>query len=99
MKRNTQYIFSLVFIFSIGAANAQTINWASFSDNHKHILNANVGLEHVITYGVGYGYRFSTKPFPIVVNAEYSFPSGNNLFDDFKTKAGAQVRVIEFLNF
>lgn len=99
MKNNLQYILPLVLVFSLATANAQTINWSSLTEEHKHMLNANVGLEHGVTYGVGYGFRLSTKPFPIVVNAEYSFPSGKNLLDDFKTKVGAQIRVVEYRNF
>jgi hypothetical protein len=35
----------------------------------------------------------------MVANIEYSFPSGNKIFDDFKTKIGVQIRWIEFHNF
>ena len=53
----------------------------------------------VLHYGLGYGFQFKAWLFPIVVNFEYSFPSGNKIFDDFKTKIGGQIRWIEFHDF
>jgi hypothetical protein len=99
MKTIFQTILSLIFVITITSANAQTINWAGINDQHKHILNANVGLEHGTIFGFGYSYRVDTKLFPIVTNAEFSLPAGNNIKDDFKTKVGAQIRVIEYRNF
>jgi len=86
-------------ILSIGSVNAQTFNWASLKDGNKHIVSANLGFEFGMTYGLGYGYQFKTRLFPIVANVEYSFPSGSNIIDDFKTKIGSQIRLIEFHNF
>lgn len=86
-------------ILSIGSVNAQTINWASLHDGKQHIVSANLGVEYGLIYGLGYGHQFKTRLFPIVVNAEYSFPSGNNIIDDFKAKIGSQIRWIEFHNF
>jgi hypothetical protein len=67
---------------------SQTINWRSFGENQKHLINVNAGLNYGTIIGVGYGY-----------NAEYSFPTGKNLFDDFKTKLGVQVRALALGNF
>lgn len=79
-------------------AKAQTINWDGLKD-YRHIINANVGLEYGTVFGMGYGYHIKTKLFPIVVGADYSFPSGGWLFDDFKIRAGAQVSWIDFHHF
>ncbi len=79
--------------------NAQTINWASLKEENKHIVNASFGLEYGVIYGLGYGYQIKTRLFPIVANLEYSFPSGNKIFDDFKTKIGGQIRWIEYHGF
>jgi hypothetical protein len=70
---------------------SQNFNWANFKKPQKHILNINAGVEHGLIFGVGYGYRLQSK-IPIVLNTEYSSPSGKNLIDDFKTKIGGQVR-------
>ncbi len=86
-------IISAVLALSaiIGSANSQTINWGSLREENKHIVNVSLGLEDGIIYGVGYGYHFKAWIFPVVANIEYSFPSGTNIFDDFKTKTGLQI--------
>jgi len=99
MKTLIKIIIISGLILSIRSVNAQTINWASLNDGNKHIINANLGLEYGITYGLGYGFQIKTRLFPIVVNSEYSFPSGNEISDDFKTKIGGQIRWIEFHDF
>jgi len=99
MKTLIEIIIISGLILGIRSVNAQTINWASLNDGNKHIINANLGMEYGIVYGLGYGFQANTRLFPIVVNLEYSFPSGNKIFDDFKTKIGGQIRWIEYYNF
>ncbi len=77
--------------------NAQTLNWKAV-DSTKHILSANFGLDHSVSYGLGYGYKLNAK-LPIVLNANFSMPSGKVIFDDFKTKIGGQVRLFSKYNF
>ena len=98
MKKNTKVIFALSFLFIQNSVNAQNINWASLQKNQRHILNINAGLDYGLTYGVGYGYQLKTK-LPFVLNAEYSFPSGKELLDDFKTKVGGSIRFAQVDNF
>jgi hypothetical protein len=76
----------------------QTINWQSVKTEDKHILNINAGVEYGLIYGAGYGYRLNTK-MPVILNLEYSFPSGKNVTDDFKSKIGGKIRVFEISNF
>src|SRR5215210_476699 len=97
MKPYNSYILVLVLTLFISSAKAQTINWASLKDN-KHIINANLGAEHGVVYGFGYGYQIKTRLFPIVANVEYSAPSGDKIADDFKAKIGGQIRWIKFEN-
>lgn len=99
MKKYKKYILISVLGLFISCVNAQTINWASLKAENKHIVNANIGLEYGVIYGLGYGYQFKIKTLPFVANLEYSIPSGNNIFDDFKTKIGVQTRWINFHNF
>lgn len=99
MKNYKEYILITVIALFISSVNAQTINWASLKEENKHILNASFGMEYGVIYGFGYGYQFKTWLFPIVANIEYSFPSGNKIFDDFKTKIGGQIRLLEFHGF
>jgi hypothetical protein len=89
MKNLNVSLLFLVFIFHLQDLNAQTINWNSL-DNANHIINANFGLDYSISYGVGYSYKLKTR-LPIAISANFSMPSGENLFDDFKTKIGAEI--------
>jgi len=86
----------LVAAFVVVSINSygQTINWARLQKTDKHILNINAGIDYSLTAGLGYGYQLKTK-IPIILNAEYSMPFGENLIDDHKTKIGATVRLIK----
>jgi hypothetical protein len=99
MKNIKISMFILALMLMMNAIKAQTINWASLDSNDKHILNVNAGLEYGTVFGVGYGYNIKNKLFPMIGDVEYSFASGNNIFDDMKTKVGVQVRWLEFHNF
>ncbi len=99
MKTLIKIIYISGLILSIRSVNAQTINWANINDGNNHIVNASFDLEYGVIYGIGYGYQIQTGFFPIVANIEYSFPSGNKIFDDFKTTIGGQIRWIEYHGF
>ena len=51
-----------------------------------------------MNFGAGYGRKFDTK-LPVLANIEYSFPSGERLFDDFKVRIGGQVEVLRMGGF
>lgn len=86
--KNTKFFFAILCSILAVGSNAQTFNWNKL--DRKHIINVGVSADYGLTYGVGYNYKLKAK-FPIVLNLEYSFPSGENITDDFKTKVGAQV--------
>jgi hypothetical protein len=98
MKQIKLIILIAVFFYKPAAGFSQTLNWGNFKKNQQHIFNVNAGIEHGLIFGVGYGHQLKSK-LPVVLNAEYSFPSGRKLFDDFKTKIGGQVRVYQTGNF
>jgi hypothetical protein len=91
-----------VFLFLLAAGvhsvRAQTLNWKNLVSNQKHIGNIHIGAEHGFVYGVAYGYHVKSS-LPVVLNAEYSFPAGNQLTDDFKTKLGGQISWYQSGNF
>jgi hypothetical protein len=93
-----KFIFLLSLILISFKLPAQTLNWASLKPEQKHIINAGFGLEYGMVYNLGYGFQLPLK-FPIVLNAEFSMPSGGSLFDDFKSKVGAQMKVVSYQNF
>lgn len=98
MKTVRIYFQILVALLLTNISDAQTINWAKLSHEEKHIINGHVGLEHGVIYGIGYGYQLKNRWFPVVLGAEYSFPSGKQIVDDFKTKIGGQIRLIGYRN-
>ena len=87
----TTVLMSLLFLGN--SASSQEINWKSLADE-RYIAHVNAGFLHGVVWGAGLGYQLKTKT-PVILQAEYSFPSGNDLIDDFKSKAGGQVRVFE----
>jgi len=99
MKTLIKILIISGLIISAGQVNSQTVNWAGLNDGNKHIINANIGYEYGLIYGLGYGHQFKTRLFPFITSIEYSAPSGNNVFDDFKTEIGVQIRWAELSNF
>lgn len=98
MKKISWVFAGLVAATLSSAANAQTLNWAALQENQKHVIHANVGWDYSASFGVGYSYKLNTKT-PVVLNSQFSIPSGQNLLDDFKTKLGLQVRLFKSGNF
>ncbi|MDG4652111.1 hypothetical protein [Chryseobacterium arthrosphaerae] len=95
-----KYIISLLFIIlAAGSLPSQTVNWAALNNKEKHILNANIGTEYGVIFGLGYGYRLNTAWFPMITGVEFSVPAGGTLLDDFKVKAGANIRWIKVNDF
>jgi hypothetical protein len=97
--KNIIIVSAISFLFSINFISAQNINWRSFTEDQKQIANLNVGFDNSFSIGAAYGYKLNTNLFPVLFNFEYSSPFGNKLFDDFKTKFGAQAEVYKINNF
>lgn len=89
--------FLLIFTSSLQSIRAQALNWNTL-DSTKHIININTGLDYSLSLGLAYAYMLNTK-LPSVLKANISTPIGEKLFDDFKTKIGAQVCAINTSNF
>ena len=97
--KNLQSAFIILFILLISkTSSAQQINWRNLQDNKPHIVNVYMGWDYSTVAGIGYGQKLKTK-LPVVLNMEYSFPFGENIFDDFKTKLGGQAEVLKMDNF
>jgi hypothetical protein len=90
-------LLTLTLMGSLKHIRAQTLNWNSVG-NSKHIMNLGVGWDYGLSYGVGYAYQVNAK-LPMMLNAQFSIPSGENMLDDFKTKVGGQVVLLNKTNF
>jgi hypothetical protein len=77
---------------------SQSVNWASLKSDNKHIVHVTTGFDYGLVYGLGYSHKIKSK-MPILLDVSYSFPSGGQLLDDFKTKIGGQARLCNIRNF
>ncbi|GAA4462588.1 hypothetical protein GCM10023189_39450 [Nibrella saemangeumensis] len=99
MNRFTTSILVLALTCLFSSAQAQTINWGSLKAENKQLITVNAGLEYGAVYGIGYGYKINNRLFPIIATVEYSAPTGDKPYDDFKTKIGGQIRWVKLNNF
>lgn len=97
--KKIQFAFILIMILMISkTTTAQEINWRTLDDRQPHIAGLYIGWDYSAMAGIGYGQKLKTK-WPVVLNVEYSFPFGNDIFDDFKTKFGGQTEILHEGNF
>lgn len=94
-----KYILPVLMVLAGSALRAQTVNWGGLQQNDKQFLHAHAGANYGMVFGIGYGYKLTGNRFPVIAQVEYSFPAGQQLFDDFKTKFGGQVRLVEVHDF
>jgi len=99
MKNHIKFIVLSVAMMMGLSVKAQTINWGSITSEDRHIVNVNAGMDYGVAFGVGYAYRIKSNLFPMVANVEYSFPAGENIFDDLKIKVGMQISLLKYKNF
>lgn len=97
MKNIKIAILTLALISTLQPLCAQTLNWNSVEDS-KHILNVGIGWDYSLSYSLGYAFKVNTE-IPLILNANFSIPSGENLVDDFKTKIGGQVVFLNKTNY
>ena len=87
----------LVMTFA-GICNAQNINWRSLNDEQPNLAYLNFGYDFGLTAHLGYARSIQTFR-PILLSADYSFPMGKQLLDDFKIRYGGQIEIVELNNF
>jgi hypothetical protein len=76
------------------AAGAQSIHWGPRPADTKQMIYLQTGMEYGLTFGAGYAYRLSTQ-WPVVLNADFTAPSGEKLVDDFKVRLGGQIDLFQ----
>lgn len=92
MQHLKTFIGAIVVCSMTASGFAQSVNWASLQSEQKHVVHVNAGWDYGLVFGAGYAYQVKSK-ISVLLHASYSFPSGRQLLDDFKTKIGGQVRV------
>lgn len=96
MKTIKIYIIIIASFCFYQKGISQTVNWNALG-NSKHIITAGIGWDYSVSYSLGYGYQITAK-LPIVLTANFSIPSGEKPLDDFKTKIGGQVVLLNKSN-
>jgi len=79
---------------SVHFSNAQNINWTSLEKNQNDQIYLNFGYDFGLTTQLGYGHQLNMNR-PIIITADYSFPMGKNLVDDFKIRLGGQISIFQ----
>lgn len=93
MKNIYIILFSITSTFLIQQKlYSQTLNWNSL-ENTNHIISAGIGWDYSVSYNAGYACKFGKKA-PIVLNTNFSIPAGEDFLDDFKSKIGAEVLLL-----
>ncbi|HUI29412.1 MAG TPA: hypothetical protein VLX91_04275 [Candidatus Acidoferrales bacterium] len=93
-------LFSLIITTAIFQKSySQQYNWHELSGKTNHVVSLSYGLDYGMTTCLGYGYSSSVAGLPLVLAVDYSFPSGNKLFDDFKVHTGFHICSPTFDNF
>ncbi|MBR9923079.1 MAG: hypothetical protein GYB31_19805 [Bacteroidetes bacterium] len=76
---------------------SQTVNWIALEET-RHILTAGIGWDYGVSFSLGYAYQLKTNV-PIILTGNFMIPSGEKLFDDFNTKIGGEVLLLNAPNF
>jgi hypothetical protein len=94
MKYKIIIVITVLLYSLCNYCQAQSINWKTLKDEDRHLVNLNLGIDYGVIYGIGYGYHLKSK-LPVVLNTEFSIPSGNKLLDDYKTKVGVHAKLLQ----
>lgn len=95
MKTINKIIISLVFLLTLkaGIVNAQNINWTEIENGKRHFVTLNLGADNCTYYGLAYGYKIGNTKLPLVLDAEFDVPFGEDVFDDWTARMGLQTRL------
>lgn len=92
-------IIILLIVIGTGKLSiSQNINWNNLENQKPNMFYLNLGYDFSLSTQIGYAR--SIKSFrPILLTIDQSFPTGDNLFDDFKFRMGAHIELIEINDF
>lgn len=95
----------LFFFLNVSVSHAQSINWDNMRYSQKHLVHFQGGWDYAIVAGAGYSYKLNPElpvlktRIPMVLQSQFSLPSGKKILDDFKFKTGLQLRLLEIRHF
>lgn len=93
-------LFSFLFIgLFFGNIQAQSINFAAINQKQSNIVYASFGLNFGMTTSLGFARTFNLGHRQLLVSADYTFPIGKTLFDDFRIRMGAQIEIYTLQHF
>lgn len=92
-------IIAIILLMAVAKiSNAQNVNWRWLNEEKQNYVYLNFGYEFGMTTQLGYSRTIKTFK-PVLLTLDYSFPMGENLFDDFKIRYGGQIELLEFKSF
>ena len=91
-------IITILLLTNVCFTFAQNINWNSLPDDQLNLVYFNFGYDFGITTQLGYGHQLSTTR-PIMLLSDFCIPMGKDLIDDYKFRAGAQMRILNRKSF
>lgn len=98
MKKYITFLLPLFVLLNICTLQAQQMNWNWADTERPHHLHLNLGYDFGLSTQLGYNYLLSTK-LPVLLTADYAFPMGKKVVDDFKVRVGGQIEVFSHQNF
>ena len=84
---------ALLLAMRVVGANAQEISWLDVSEGKKHFVTLNFGADYSTYYGLQYAYRIGNNRIPLILDAEFSVPFGEDVFDDWNARMGIQSKL------
>jgi len=93
-----KYLIAIFTLLSFQFSYAQSINWSSLNHDQKSITYLNFGYDFGITSQIGNAHKLNIDR-PILLTADFSFPMGKSLIDDFKFRIGGQMAILKKNNF
>jgi len=93
-----RYLITILTLVCAGLLPAQNINWSSLHEGDRTLTYLNFGYDFGLVTQLGYAHKIQGAK-PILLTADYSFPMGKDLTDDFKMRIGGQLPLVAKNNF
>ena len=89
----TRLSLILLLTLKVGVATAQDINWSDVAEGKKHFVTLNLGADYSTYYGLSYGYKIGNMALPLILDAAFDVPFGEDMFDDWNARVGLQSKL------